>query len=360
MLESTAIRTGLERQFQNRLVPGVPDESIHRYPMLEMGVWWRTIARSSVKDALRRRNDAFQEAIPDRALDAADAIIGFDTSSDRLAERARTRSIPLILDRSIAHSRRHAQVTEQIEKRYPEWHVPRQVKTETELRLEDREHDAAHVIVVPSTFVADSLTEQGVAREKIRINSFGTDLEHFRPAEHLADPSRIIYLFVGAISARKGIPLLLEAWRRLKPGNAELWIAGTGAPPSSAVAEAGSTVRWLGPVSRRALPDLLRRAHVFVFPSFFEGLAQVQIEAAACALPIIATTASGGDEIVEDAKTGFIIDPGNLDQLVDRIERFATHPEIIFDMNAAARRRVGRWSWRAYGDRWHRLLDETT
>jgi alpha-maltose-1-phosphate synthase len=361
ILEPLAKRLKVDRQLQNRVVQGVPANKIHLYPLLEIGAWWRTKRGSAAAHTvLRDRNDAFQQAIPDEALDASDIVIGFDTSAELLGERTRASGRPLVLDRSIAHPRSYARVAEDLMRRFPEWHDSASSKSETDLRIEDREHDLATLIVVPSGFVADTLVEQGVPRAKIRVNPFGTDLRLFHPAEESADSSTIIFLFVGALLARKGLPLLLDAWRRLRPRRAELWIAGGGSPPPGAVDEAGNTVRWLGPISRQALPGLFRRAHVFVFPSFFEGLAQVQLEAAACALPIIATTASGGEEIVEDGKTGFIIDAGSLDQLVERIEHFATHRDTVVEMRSEARRRVQRWSWDRYGDRWHQLLSAPT
>jgi glycosyltransferase involved in cell wall biosynthesis len=358
MVEAAAIRTGFERQFQNRLVRGVPTGKLHRYPALEINAWYRARSGAPTKDALRARNDAFQRAIPDRALAAADVVIGFDTSSALLADRLGAMTAPLVLDRSIGHPRSQARVADELRRRYPEWHVPAATKTEHELAIEDREHAAARLIVVPSRFAARTLVENGIARDKIRINPFGTDATLFRPEEEAPDLSKVVFLFVGAISARKGVPILLEAWKRLELNNAELWIAGTGDLPTAERANVDRTIRWLGAVTRRELPDLMRRAHVFVFPSLFEGLAQVQVEAAATALPIIATPASGGEEIIEEGKTGFLVDAGNTVQLIERMECLATHRGRIAEMRTEARQRASNWSWRAYGDRWQRILIE--
>jgi glycosyltransferase involved in cell wall biosynthesis len=358
LVEAAATRAGFERQFQNRLVRGVPAAKLHRYPALEIGAWYRSRSGGPAKDALRARNDAFQRAIPDRALAAADVVIGFDTSSALLADRLRMQSAPLVLDRSIGHPRSHARVADELRRRYPEWHVPAATKTEHDLAIEDQEHAAARLIVVPSGFAARTLVENGIPRDKIRVNPFGTDETLFCPQDQAPDLSKLIFLFVGAISARKGVPLLLDAWKRLGLNDAELWIAGTGDLPTAERASVGQNVRWLGAVTRRDLPALMRRAHVFVFPSFFEGLAQVQVEAAATALPIIATPASGAEEIIEEGKTGFLVDAGNTAQLIERMECLAAHRDRIAEMRTETRRRASEWSWRAYGDRWQRILIE--
>ena len=92
--------------------------------------------------------------------------------------------------------------------------------------------------------------------------------------------------------------------------------------------------------------------------SFFEGLAQVQVEAAASGLPIITTTASGGEEIVEEGKTGFLIEPGNIGQLIESISQFVRCPTLAAEMRDYMRKRSLSLSWSAYGDRWQKILEE--
>jgi glycosyltransferase involved in cell wall biosynthesis len=350
---------GMKRQFQNRLLEGVSPGKLHCYPTLEIGTLWRMRnSNGAGREILRQRNDRFQQKIPDRAIESADTIVGFDTSSRILAGRAKALGKKFILDRSIGHPRSFAGLSEQLNEHFPGWEDVRNSKSQSELASEEEEHELADLIVVPSRFVAETLREQGVAREKIRINPFGTDTEKFYPAGKVRVKGPLVFLFVGALGARKGLPLLLRAWQQIKSRNAQLWIAGAGYVPAEARSDSPDSVRWLGAVSRSELPDLFRSAHVFVFPSFFEGLAQAQIEAAASGLPIIATVSSGGEEIVAEGQTGFIIETGNLDQLVERLERFIDDPDLLAAMSERARLKAGQWSWAAYGDRWRDILQE--
>jgi glycosyltransferase involved in cell wall biosynthesis len=250
-------------------------------------------------------------------------------------------------------------VLEQLRDSFPEWESSQESKSETELSLEDEEHDLADLIVVPSRFAARTLIEYAVPAQKIRINRFGTDITKFLPRPAVNSIKPLVFLFVGALTARKGLPLLLEAWEKSCPEEAELWIVGKGNVPAKVRRNAHPGVRWLGAVSRERLPTIFQNAHVFVCPSFFEGLAQVQVEAAGCGLPIIATTASGGDDVVEDEKTGFVIDAGNLDSLVETMLRFIQRPELALQMREQATRKSRFLSWSAYGDRWQRILEES-
>ena len=311
------------------------------------------------QDVFYRRNAAFQRAVPDSAILQADAIIGFDTSSWILAQRAREFGRTFFLDRSIGHSRAFARVALHLKKQFPEWSAQIPGKTDEELLREDHEHRAASRIVVPSRFVARTLTENGVDSEKIRINPFGVDLERFQPPETLPPLKPLRFIFAGALQARKGLPLLLHAWSQLPDNHgAELWIIGDGEIPLQVRRQLPNTICLLGRLSHAELPRVLPKCHVFVFPSYFEGLAQVQIEAAACGLPVIGTDSSGCDEIVRHEETGFILPTGDVDALRVALFRFISGPELVVTMRERLLAERDRWSWHAYGDRWAALLRE--
>jgi glycosyltransferase involved in cell wall biosynthesis len=173
------------------------------------------------------------------------------------------------------------------------------------------------------------------------------------------DPIR--FIFAGSLQSRKGLPLLLEAWRRLGQSPAlELWIAGSGSVPEAERASLPPNVRWLGRLPQLQLVQALQQCHVFVFPSLFEGLAQVQIEAAACGLPVVGTTHSGSEAFIEEGETGFTLPAGNLDALTETLVRLASQPDRIRQMRTRLLEHRSRWSWDAYGDRWATIINELT
>jgi len=296
--------------------------------------------------------------IPDGAMTEAQVVIGFDTSSHILAARARALGRKFILDRSIGYARGVNGLFEQLHDRFPEWPDTWAKKPEANLEIEDREHQLAHLIVVPSRFVAQTLITTGVPPSKIRINPFGTDLQRFNVAPDSPLRVPLVFLFIGALTARKGLPLLLQAWNKLNPTNAELLIVGTGDVPNEVCRRSPASVRWIGPLTREHLPNVFQQANVFVFPSYFEGLAQVQIEALACGIPVIGTKASGAEEVVEEGLTGFLIEPGNLEQLVERLEQFIARPALAREMREQAKAKRAALGWSGYGDRWNRILQE--
>jgi glycosyltransferase involved in cell wall biosynthesis len=139
----------------------------------------------------------------------------------------------------------------------------------------------AHRILVASKFTGLSLTRSGVPAEKVQMVPYGVPLHarRFPTAEIPARPLRL--LFVGAVSERKGISLLLRAMMRLNTrrvpvtldlvGHDSMNVLSTIKPPSNTT--------FHGPLPGAKLDELFRQAHYLVLPSICEGFGRVLIEA---------------------------------------------------------------------------------
>jgi glycosyltransferase involved in cell wall biosynthesis len=339
--------------FLNRIIP-MSSAKLRIYPGLEFAALYRLWRGEPSEEVLHERNAGFQRSIRDVWITQASHVIGFDTSSWILAQRCRDLERPFILDRSIGHSRAKEEGYRDLRRRYPEWAETIPAKSAASLDEEDSEHKQATHIVVPSSFVRRTLVDNGVESGKISVIPFGTDTNVFRPAETMPS-GPIVFLYAGALTARKGVPDLLDAWKRAELGRrAELWLAGPGGLPSTVTLPNGT--RLLGKLGRTSLADTMRRTHVFVFPSHFEGLAQVQVEALASGLPVIGTTQSGADDIVSPEETGVVLGRPEVEALTDCLRRFVDEPDLLQTMRANCIARRAQWSWNAYGDRWMDVL----
>lgn len=210
------------------------------------------------------------------------------------------------------------------------------------------EYARATLILVLSQKAKETFLVAGVPEEKLFLTSRGVNVEKFTPAERTPESFRAI--FVGSLSKRKGVHVLLEAWRKLALRDAELVLVGgaTREIPLSALPE--------NVVVRGFVKDVaseLRAATVHVFPSECEGSAKATYEAAACGLPQITTRESG--DVVQDGSSGLIVPPNNVGALCDAILRLYNDRELAATMGAAARRRVvENFTWDHFRER---LLD---
>lgn len=140
-----------------------------------------------------------------------------------------------------------------------------------------------------SNFVKDSLVYCGVKPERIRIVPYGANVESNIVRKEIPAGNKIEFLFVGQVMYRKGISYLIDAMDSFDQNIANLTITGAYNESDWFVKKGKALphVNFTGLVTLDKMKAIYEKAHVFVLPSFAEGMAQVGIEAMACGLPII-------------------------------------------------------------------------
>lgn len=203
-----------------------------------------------------------------------------------------------------------------------------------------------------------------VSSQRLRVVPNGVDTAVFRPdrtrrarlRQELEARDEFVWLAAGRLMWKKDYPTLLRAAARL-PG-CVVWIAGDGplrAELEPLAGELGVTARWLG--SREDMPSVMNAADALVLSSVVEGLPMVLLEASASGLPCVSTNVGGAREVVEQARTGFLIEPGDVEGLAQAMAKLAGLPEEVRKtMGAAARdRAIERFDVQAVASEWELL-----
>jgi len=200
--------------------------------------------------------------------------------------------------------------------------------------LYNRSVDAVIAISRP---IADVLIRAGVKAEKIRVIHSGIDAARFsgRRPENTADGSPLMVGTVAHLEARKGQRYLLEAARLLKMQGCafKLALAGDGSLRQALEQMARSLglqeeVTFLGFISD--VPNFLAGLDMFVLPSLYEGLGVAALEAMAAGKAVVASRVGGLAELVKDSETGFLVSPGDAQELA------AAMAKLIGDKNLRA------------------------
>jgi glycosyltransferase involved in cell wall biosynthesis len=216
----------------------------------------------------------------------------------------------------------------------------------------EQEYAESDVILTSSRFAWQSFVARGVPEPKLALVPYGVDAEEYAPTERSDDVFRI--LFVGTLSVRKGLPYLLDAVGQLRWPNAELVLRGGAAPESPQLLRRyrGTIPLVLAPARPRAeLKHLYSSASVLVLPSIEDGFGLVIGQALACGTPVIATTNTGGPDVIEDGVNGFIVPPADSAALQAALTRLRDNAPVLANMRLEARRRVERArGWGSYGD----------
>lgn len=208
----------------------------------------------------------------------------------------------------------------------------------------------ADAVFAPGPFVGPSIEATSKTVPQILQVAYGANVPSGPLPLRKSDPGHPLrYLFVGTLAPRKGVHVLLEAWK-IANLPAELWLAGGGAEP------------WIEAHYLKSLPENVKRlghcsdiaqvyaeTDVFVFPSLEEGGPQVCYEAAAHGLPLVVTPMGGGRIAVQD-HTALMVPPSDADALAGALVRMHTDAEMRFKLGREANRQFQHFNWHAIAD----------
>jgi len=218
--------------------------------------------------------------------------------------------------------------------------------TAKSVEVEQKCLEYSDYVFAPNAEVADSLTEFGVAPDRILDTSYGWSRSRYPSLDMPRDksPAEAVALYVGRVSYEKGVHYLLRAWHRAgTPG--KLVLAGAMDPLlESRMADelAHPSIERLGFVKN--MSEVYASADYFVFPSLVEGGPQVVYEAAAHGLaPLVSPKGAG--RMIADADHGVIVEPSNIDEFAEAITRFASDRELTERIGKNARKRAARYEW---------------
>jgi len=211
--------------------------------------------------------------------------------------------------------------------------------------------------------------------ERIRVVPEGVD-PAFCPAsaeevaeirEELGAPDGYL-LYVGTLEPRKNLDTLLDAWerlydRRLDPGGHPLpllLVGGRGWGDRALARRLQRLephgVRHLGRVEPERLVRVLQGATVFAYPSLYEGFGLPPLEAMACGVPVVASTASSLPEVVGDA--GRLVPPRDSKALADAVAGILDDPELARELAAKGYERAAGFTWERAATEMAKVLED--
>ncbi|TWR25386.1 glycosyltransferase family 4 protein [Mucilaginibacter achroorhodeus] len=219
------------------------------------------------------------------------------------------------------------------------------------INRELQEVKLADYILCPSNYVAETFIKNNLPREKCVIIPYGVNLTLFN--HYQEEKPEFSILFVGTIGVRKGLIYLFKALELIhKTQPLKCLLIGTVEESFRPIFDIYKHLfTYVGRVEQKELSKYYNSASAFVFPSLDEGMALVQLEAMACGLPLICTTNSGGDSIVQEGSDGFVVPIRDHILLAEKISFLYKNPEVLKDMSAKAVLKAKKFTWDAYGDK---------
>lgn len=197
-------------------------------------------------------------------------------------------------------------------------------------------------IVVKADRIKEIYLNRQIGRPDQYVRIYhGVDLSCFDEQASHDDSRRVLY--VGRLERGKGLFDLLEACSGVR--DVELIIAGSGTLYDSlaeSIEDIGVDAELLG--YHDGIPSLMATVDVFVLPSYREGTPRVITEAMAAGLPVVTTDLAGIPEQVRDGETGYLVEPGDVSSLANRIKDLLDDPEKRAEFGRAGYERANRFA----------------
>jgi glycosyltransferase involved in cell wall biosynthesis len=333
----------------------LPPELIHTFPWVHaplMGFHYARFLGTRFNRLLSYVDRISLDRYVSSQVPECDVFVGLSGSALRSGTRAQARGAKYVCDRGSSHIRVQDRL---LREEHDLWGLRYDGIDPRVMELEENEYAAADCITVPSKFSLRSFQESGVPPSKLRRLPYGVDLSRFEP-RGAPDPARFDILFVGGMALRKGVPYLIQAYRKLRHPAKSLTFVGSASPELIAALRArgqwADDARIAGPVPQTALKDIMSRSHVLVLPSIEDGFGMVLAQAMACGCPVIGSLNTGTEDLLTaQGQEGFTVPIRDSDAIAERLQQMADDPALRMRMGESAIARVKRLGgWRDYGN----------
>ena len=359
----TTIGTGkeanpLKRILASRRKYSIPDPKISRQ-------WFPEACRllpfgQGCQEQRRRRVDKSYESLDLKVAKELHRYPGFSlhayedcaVESFRMAKELGIRTS---YEMPIAHWTTVRRLLAEEAERLPDWEPTLESTREPESKLfrKETELKLADCITCPSEFVLRSIPKKVRAMKPCQVAPFGSppSTNHFENNSEQRSQDPLKLLFVGSMSQRKGLADLFEAMNHLKTKSISLTVLGQPSMPMGFYRSYYTRFEHIGPCSNKQVRNVMQKHDVLVLPSIVEGRALVQQEALSCGLPLLVTPNAGGEDLIEEGKTGFLIPIRQPQTLAKRIEWFLNHRSERHEMGQFCQEKARGNTWSAYANK---------
>ncbi len=283
------------------------------------------------------------------------AIYSYEDASLNSFRAAKHFGMKRFYDLPIAYWQTSRKLLQEEAARWPDWEPTLYATRDSQAKVERKseELELAEVVICPSKFVLDSLPETIKESKVCLVAEFGSPPldNELTPEQRLTEkpggaPLRV--LFAGSMGQRKGLADLFAAFNMLKRKDVELVVMGTPLLPLEFYRKQCAHFQHQTTRSHEEVLRLMQSCHILVLPSIVEGRALVQQEAMVCGLPLIITANTGGADLIDEGKTGFLVPIRSPEKIAEKINWFADHRNEIATMGECARQKASLLTWDGY------------
>jgi len=352
----------LRQEWLRRTFP-VPDSLIRAYPIREVArmllprLGMHSYVQhergwASVDAVYQNLDQEVATRLPRLQRQGATAVYAYEDGALATFTKAKSLGMQCVYDLPIAYWETGRRLMLEEAERLPQW-APTLgggiQDSPAKLERKTKELELADVVVGPGKFVMDSLPAWARTKHTI-MSPFGSPTGTARPAEAATTSGRPLrVLFVGAMGQRKGLGDLFAAVRSLNRPDLELVVLGTPLAPMEFYRSQLPTFTYEAGRPHDQVLALMRSCDVFCLPSIVEGRALVMQEAMSQGLPLIITPNTGGEDLIKEGQTGFLVPIRSPQAIAEKLLWFLENRGQLPRMREQAQAHAASYTWQNYG-----------
>ena len=284
----------------------------------------------------------------------ATAVYAYEDGALEIFEKAKALGLTCIYDLPIAYWETGRRLMQEEAIRLPSWASTLGggiQDSKEKLDRKKRELELADVVVGPGSFVMNSLPDWA-NKKKLIISAFGSpkvvhQTESYQEKPISRNPMRV--LFVGSMGQRKGLGDLFSAMKLLNNKHIELIVLGSLFAPMDFYRKEFPYFIYERNRSHSEVLKLMRTCDIFCLPSIVEGRALVMQEAMSQGLPLIITANTGGEDLISEEETRFLVPIRSPEKIAEKIQWFYKNRHKIPEMGEKCKILAQTYTWKNYG-----------
>lgn len=357
-------KTRIARELSRRSFDPMILPFIQTYPWYEVGRLFSLkagfenftqaeVGKFSIDNIYRTLDKRVASKLHSEAEKGVTAVYAYEDGALESFKIAKKIGLTCIYDLPIAYWETSRKLLEEEAQRLPQWKVTLGggiLDSETKLMRKEEELELADIVVGPGSFVLDSLPFW--AKDKKQISSpFGSPFSGKSTVRKRKIEGRLKVLFIGSLGQRKGLGDLFSAMKMINSEEIELVVLGSLLTSMDFYRSEFKHFRYEPGRSHQEVLELMSTCDVFCLPSIVEGRALVMQEAMSQGLPLIITSNTGGADLIEEGKTGFLIPIRSPEAIAEKLQWFLDNREQLPVMSKRSRSVAASYTWRKYGDK---------
>jgi glycosyltransferase involved in cell wall biosynthesis len=351
------IKETFHKEFLKRYDDKVLPNNVIQFPYFEI---FREMTDKIFGQKFSERMQYFRDRFHDRKVSShiknikPNIVIGYEESCVETFRQAKKMGLTTVLDLAQIHYNEITSISNKFS-------AFKMLYKNADLRnkinkIKEEELLLADYIICLSDWAKESLVKNNIPIDKIFVANLGFDPTKFLPKTNYTSQGMLKALFVGTLTKRKGIDVLIKLSEELQ-NVLELTLVGPLADANQLIKKDIKFYRWHPYVNHEELNKLYQEADLFIFPSYLDSWAMVVIEAMATGLPVIVTENTGSKEAVGN-DCGFVIPAGDIKTLKSKIEVFIDNRQMLSQMGMRAKDKALQYTWDNYYNKINQIIDK--